>query len=179
MNEEWRDIEGYEGVYQISNLGRVKSLDRMVGHNKGGKKLIRGKLKRAHIAKNGYPMLNLSNKNRQESVYLHRILGKTFLPNPRRLETINHKDGNKENFDLSNLEWASHSENISHAYRTGLRKPTRILDDCIVLSIITFAHKRHTSQQSLANCFGVTRSCVQSIVRRNTWKHMPWPTLPE
>lgn len=88
-----------------------------------------GKVLTPNIRKNGYYLMTIYEFNKSYKRYLHRILAETFIPNPENKLTVNHIDGNKLNNDLSNLEWASYSENIAHAHRTGLNKGTRILSD--------------------------------------------------
>ena len=121
MIEEWRDINGYEGWYQVSNLGRIKSLDRTVWFKNGkGKRDYKGKILKLKYH-NGYAMVNL-NKNKNLSVlYVHRLVAETFISNPNNLPVVNHIDGVKSNNNINNLEWCTYSENNIHAEKTGLR----------------------------------------------------------
>ena len=116
MKEIWKDIKEYEGLYQVSNLGRVKSLKRIEKfyHNNNDKILIQSK------CSNGYLKIVLSKNNLHKNYMTHRLVAKTFLPNPENKRTVNHKDGNKQNNCVDNLEWATYSENIQHAYNLGL-----------------------------------------------------------
>ena len=120
MDEEWRDIPGFEGRYQVSNLGRVKSLPREVS-NYTGKLLVKEKiLKQRHDFK-GYMRIDLKdNTGKHRYLGVHRLVALAFIPNPDNKPQINHIDGNKENNMLNNLEWVNNSENQLHAYRTGL-----------------------------------------------------------
>ncbi|WP_297990311.1 NUMOD4 domain-containing protein [uncultured Anoxybacillus sp.] len=108
--EVWKPVKGYEGVYSVSNLGRVR-------------RESTGYILKPSVAKNGYLIVTLWYRNKGKSCYIHRILAEAFLPNPdpKVFRTINHKDGNKLNNDLSNLEWCSYSYNNLHAYKTGLK----------------------------------------------------------
>lgn len=120
MEEIWKDIKGYEGLYQISNLGRVKSLDRaVVGANKS-LRILRGKLKKLTINTQGYLEVNLFRDNKCRCFLVHRLLAEHFIPNPENKPQINHIDGNKSNCSLENLEWVTMEENAQHAWRTGL-----------------------------------------------------------
>lgn len=105
--EIWKQIENYPD-YFVSNLGRVKSLKR------GGEKVLKGALD-----KDGYHFIILCNGNRKK-FFIHRLVGLVFLPNPENKPQINHKDRNKTNNCLSNLEWSTASENTKHAYDNGL-----------------------------------------------------------
>ena len=130
MLEEWRDIPGFEGYYQVSNLGNVRSLDRYVVANKsGGKKLLKGKMMkltkdRGRIeSKTKYLVVNLRKEGKNKVCQVHRLVAEVFIPNPMNYPVPNHIDGNKENNMVDNLEWVTYSENNQHALNTGLRKP--------------------------------------------------------
>lgn len=120
MGEMWKDIEDYEGIYQISNLGDVKSYDKYVKKKHG---LIFYKGKKMKIIYSGkYPFIGLT-KNRKQKVHLiHRLVAIHFIPNPENKSQVNHKKGIKTDNRASELEWVTPSENIIHAYQTGLRK---------------------------------------------------------
>lgn len=116
--EIWKDIKDYEGMYQVSNLGRVRSLDKIVnGSNQYGAhfiKIRRGKLLKLHISNNGYYRVILVSDNKNKNFLIHRLVAKAFIPNPNNLPEINHIDGNKSNNIIDNLEWCNHSYNIQH-----------------------------------------------------------------
>lgn len=122
--EEWRDIKGYEGLYQVSSLGRVRSLDRISFHlNRWGtltKTRIRGRIRRTNISNSGYSYLPLSKNGNDYCAKIHRLVAEAFIPNPYNYPEVNHKDGNKQNNIVSNLEWCTHSMNHIHAVATGL-----------------------------------------------------------
>jgi hypothetical protein len=108
--EIFKDIEGYEGVYQVSNLGNVKSYK-----NKNGKILS------PNINSKGYAMVGLM-CNTQKNCTIHRLVAEAFLSNPEKKSQVNHINGNKTDNRLENLEWVTPSENRIHAYKTGLQK---------------------------------------------------------
>lgn len=115
MNEIWKDIKGYEGYYQISNLGRVRSLDRIVVENKTGhKRPIRGKMLSNHLLKIGYYSVGLSRNGKCELKYVHRLVAEAFIPNPNGYDTVNHIDENPKNNSVENLEWCTHQYNITY-----------------------------------------------------------------
>lgn len=115
MEEIWKPIKGYEGLYEVSNLGRVKSLKRFY-HTR--EQILKNKL-----TENGYYRTELSKNGKRKLIGTHRIVAQTFIPNDMNKEEVNHKDGNKLNNCVDNLEWCSHSENTIHAYKLGLKKP--------------------------------------------------------
>lgn len=109
MEEIWKDIQGYEGLYQISNLGRVKSLN----YNHTRKERILKPIKNL----NGYLQVNLSKKGK--NIYsIHRLVAQAFIPNEDLFKTeINHKDENKINNNVNNLEWVDHKSNMNYGTR--------------------------------------------------------------
>jgi hypothetical protein len=106
---DWRPVNGYEGIYEVNRLGQIRNAKRK-------------NIMAQRINKIGYPYVCLNKNNKQTGKVVHRILAIAFLPNPLNLPTVNHIDGNKQNNDLSNLEWVSYSENNKHAYAHGLKK---------------------------------------------------------
>lgn len=118
--ETWRDIRNYEGLYQISNFGRVKSIARKIIKKDGVCQSVEEKLLRYHCNNKGYPQVALSKNSTIKVMAIHRLVAATFIPNPRELPQVNHKDGDKTNNAVENLEWCTQSENMRHAYKLGL-----------------------------------------------------------
>lgn len=116
MNEIWKDVVGYEGLYQVSNLGRVK---RVRGRDS------RGNLRNERVLKprsiHGYMIAHLCKDGTPSNKAVHRLVAEAFLNNPNNLPEVNHIDGDKTNNLVSNLEWISSSDNSLHAFRLGLR----------------------------------------------------------
>ena len=108
--EIWKDIKGYEGLYQISNFGNVKRIQS-------------NKYIKPHNEK-GYIRVALCKNNKVKHLYLHRLIATAFIPNPENKSDVNHKDGNKMNNKINNLEWTTRKENMNHAKDTGLWKFT-------------------------------------------------------
>ena len=123
MKEKWKDIKGYEGIYQVSNLGRVRSFAKSYD---------------PHIMtpmpnQKGYMRIFLINGTRHRWLRVHRLVAMAFIPNPNNLPQVNHKDGNKKNNCVDNLEWVTNEENWEHAVRNGFnyynKKPVALLED--------------------------------------------------
>lgn len=123
--EEWKDIPNFEGLYQGSNLGRVKSLERFYKTGRGGIQLLPERILKQNIKKTGYVEVTLCKNGKHKSFLLHRIIGKLFVPNPNNYTEINHKDENLENNCASNLEWCDHFYNIHYGTRTERAVKTR------------------------------------------------------
>ena len=123
MEEIWKDIKGYEGLYQVSNFGNVKSLDRYIINKNGDKQYFPGKYLNQGISDN-YLKVILSKNNKQRTFRVHILVARTFIPNPENKPEVNHIDGNKSNNRVDNLEWNTRSENELHAYKNGLSKPS-------------------------------------------------------
>ena len=113
MEEIWKDVVGYEGYYQVSNLGRVRSLARTYTTNRCTCH-IKGKFLKLSLRKEGYYKVNLNKNNKYETMLVHRMVANAFLPNPRNLPQINHKDEDKKNNHVSNLEWCDAKYNTNY-----------------------------------------------------------------
>lgn len=115
--EIWEDVKGYEGFYKVSNLGKVKSLERYVKHPKGGLKKVCER-----ILKIGYdnnrPRVELSKNGEKRKALVYRLVAESFIPNPIGYPEVNHKDENTRNNQVSNLEWCSHGYNMIYGTRT-------------------------------------------------------------
>ena len=120
--EIWKDVPGYEGLYMVSNFGRVKSLSRLVYNGHCMVKTNDRILIPNTLAK-GYSQVTLYNGKKRKSFQVHRLVGSAFMPNINNKPQINHINGNKQDNRLENLEWCNNSENQLHAWRTGLQKP--------------------------------------------------------
>ena len=122
--EIWKDIIGFEGNYQISNFGRVKSCDRFIPHKRHGTWHIKERLLKPHLdgpSNSQYLSVMLHRGNgKMDCKRIHRLVAETFIPNIYNLPQVNHIDGNKKNNTVSNLEWVSELENTAHAWRNGL-----------------------------------------------------------
>lgn len=125
MKEIWRDIKGYEGLYQVSNMGNVKSLSRKVKCLNNKYRTINGKVLKIMQMNNGYLFVGLWKNNKTERKLVHRIVAETFIPNPENKPEVNHIDGDKHNNNVENLEWCTRSYNTLHSYTIGLREKQR------------------------------------------------------
>lgn len=164
--EEWRDIERYEGHYQISNYSRIKSF-------KNDKITILKPL----IDKNGYLQIVFSKNGQHKWFKLHRLVAQAFIPNPENKPQVNHIDGNKMNNHVSNLEWVSQSENNNHAVNTGLRKsggdhPQSHLtnEEAVWCRSVYIPRDKEFGASALARKFGVNSRTMRYILSGKTYK---------
>ena len=118
--EVWKDIPNYEGYYQASNLGRIKSL--LFQNNLNNKKYKREKVLKPKVTKDKCSRVDLWKDGEHKTYLTYRLVALTFLGKPEGEMTVNHKDGNRLNNNIDNLEWCTRKENIQHGYRTGLYK---------------------------------------------------------
>lgn len=122
MEEQWRDIKGFEGFYEVSNLGRVKTKPRKIlQHYKYNSRIfiVKERILKQHNLK-GYYAVSLWVNNKMYNKQVHRLVALTFIDNPNNYPVVNHKDGNKLNNRIDNLEWCTYSHNTNEAYRLGL-----------------------------------------------------------
>lgn len=125
--EIWKDIKEHEGYYMVSNLGRVKTLDRWRNCplNKKIKYLRKGKILKQMKDKSGYLLVSLYKNKKARRWLVHRLVAETFIPNSENKPQVNHKDGNKQNNNVENLEWCTPQENTIHAFNNKLNRHVR------------------------------------------------------
>ena len=156
--EIFRDIEGYDGLYQVSNLGNIKSYH----------KYKEGKILRPAIHWKGYGIVVLTG-NIRKNCWVHRLVAKAFIPNPENKKEVNHINGIKNDNQLENLEWATSSENMKHAFRTGLAKERKGKDNVLSIPVIqltldgefvaNYAGAKEAARQIGAQQSGISKCC--------------------
>lgn len=162
MKEEiWKDIEGYEGLYQVSNLGRVKRM-RFINKNTN---IEKERIKSQKIRKDGYLEVALYKNGKGKYIQVHRLVAKSFIPNPKKLPQVNHIDGIKTNNIVENLEWVSISDNAIHSSRV-LRNNVRKINQydlkgrylATYSSIIIAGEINNIRESSIANVLAGRRN---------------------
>lgn len=165
----WKDIQGYEGLYQVSDTGQVRSFKRSGSS---------GRILRAYKIR-GYYRVWLSKKNMIRQYPVHRLVAKAFIPNPDVLPQVNHKDGNKLNNQVTNLEWCDNQHNLRHAWNTlgktsigSLNGKAKLTERNVVM--IRGFKKAHpnVSARVLAQEYGVNRQTILDIWNRKRWAHI-------
>lgn len=172
--EIWKDITGFEGHYQVSNLGRVKSLEWIYYSGQGhyAKKVQPEKILSQKISKKtGYCIVLLYGEKRHYCS-VHRLVAEAFLPKLEGKTIINHKDGNKQNNKVENLEWVTYSENTIHALRHGLRTITPVIE----YDLLSTETRYWDSVKEAADFYNVTRGVIYNCLngRIKTVKNKVW-----
>ena len=138
QEERWLPVVGYEGYCEISNLGNVRSLGRVVERPVRGNYIKRNRTLKPHLTPKGYARIQLSRDGVLKSHMVHRLVAQAFIPNPYELPEVNHKNGIKVDNRVENLEWITSAANQEHAYEIGLRDPvTKYIIHCKELDITT------------------------------------------
>lgn len=174
MGEIWRPIEDYEGIYLVSNLGRVKSVDREIMEKTGKRRPIKGRILKPYIDKAGYKTCRLYKDGIDEFFFIHRLVSMAFVDKNEGKDYINHIDGDKGNNNAKNLEWCTHQENIVHAFETGLsqrgsRHYRTNLTERDVLEIRKLYKKGKYYQYELAEKFDIDPSQISRIINESAW----------
>lgn len=120
--EIWRPIKGYEDLYEVSNLGRIKSMERFETGNGYGEYNRKPIIKKQNFGTNGYLCTILTKNKIKKTFSIHRTVAVIFIDNPNNKRCVNHRDGDKTNNSVDNLEWCTHSENMYHAFKNGLAR---------------------------------------------------------
>lgn len=159
MQETWKDINGYERLYQISNLGRVR---RIGEYRNRYKTWVSNRYLKLKEGTNPYLYVDLSKDNKVKRYLVHRLVAEAFIDNSKECNEVNHIDGNKQNNKAENLEWCTRKENLKHSLDTGLRKRKIPLEkyDYVYNEILN-----GRTYRSLAEEFNVGKTKIADIVK--------------
>lgn len=176
MEEIWKDIKDYEGYYQVSNTGFVRSVDRVVINNKGFNRTCKGVVLVGRVGGNGYIEVTLAKRNKKPTKCIHRLVAIYFLKQEEGKICVNHINAIKTDNRVENLEWCTYKENSAHGYRLGImntpkgnQKPNAILNEHKVREIRVLL-KEGYSQSSISKKYAIS-PCVISFINSNKyWK---------
>lgn len=177
MKENWLDIEGYESYYQVSNFGRVRSLDRYINAKNGSKAFCAGRVLKQDSS-GRYLRVCLMKSGKKKNFMVHRLVAKAFVENPNNKTQINHKDGNRFNNKYDNLEWCTPSENVYHAYKTkltsaykGSAHPLSKLTENDVIEI-RYLREKGLVYKEIAQRYNVALTTIYAVCSGQNWGHM-------
>lgn len=170
MSECWKDIVGYEGYYQVSDLGNIRSVDRTVVRTDGKKIRVKGKAIKTFISEEKYTKVQLSKDFKYKNCYVHRLVAESFLTNAYNKPAVNHLDGIKSNNCVSNLEWVTNKENNIHAVKTNLVSNLK-LDSEKASEIRKMYLAGGCTQRQLAKIYGVSQRLILYILKGGAWAH--------
>jgi hypothetical protein len=177
MKEEWRDIPEYEGFYQASNYGRIKSLSRYVVSGKS-RRFIEGRIRKQRKDLKGYLSLSLHKNKKEKSFKVHRIVLTVFDRPPKEGEEGNHKDGNKSNNYLENIEWVTHKQNCEHRdnilgkHQRGENNNQAELTEEQIKGIGILLKEGKLLQKEIAEKFNVSGMNIGRIKTGKLWSHV-------
>lgn len=174
----WKDIEGFEGMYQVSESGFVKSLKRVVKGSSAnkGRRTVSERIIREWENFRGYKLVTLSKGGKTKGVPVHILVAKAFIDNPENKPEVNHKDGNKSNNIKGNLEWATRLENQRHAINVlgksiaGERHPSAKLKSSEIIEMRELFDTGNYSKAAIGRMFGVGKDHAINIINRKCWK---------
>lgn len=176
MREVWKDIPNFEGCYQISNMGYIRSLDRFIEYSTGGVRLVGGVLLKPQKNTGGYYQNNLYKNMKHIRVTIHRLVAELFVDGRESDLEVNHIDGDKSNNKYTNLEWCTKSHNQQHKYDNNLIEkmwgsgnPAAKLIEADVLEIDRLLQEG-LLQKDIANRFNVSVNTISNIKLRKCWK---------
>lgn len=178
MEEIWKDVVGFEGYYRISNLGNLKSVDRIVRVSIASQRIVRSQAIIPHVDYLGYKRVRLCKNGPKFHAKIHRLVCQAFLPNPENKPHVNHKNSNPSDNRLENLEWCTQSENMLHCFREGGRMPkmgsgngkSKLTEDSVLK--IRELFDNGTRKFILAKMFFVDSKTIRDILLNKTWKHL-------
>ena len=148
MNEEWRPVVGYEGLYEVSNLGRVRSLDRYDRMNR----FCEGRILKLSADRLGYLRAQLYSSSKRKSFLVHRLVAQAFIPNPDNLPQVNHRDENPSNDNVDNLEWCDGKYNVNYGTRVDRIRDIRLKNGTYTgLSKEEYRKKRYQEKKDKIN----------------------------
>lgn len=169
MREEWFPVKGYEECYEITKGGDVRSVKRPVRTKRKGIRIEDSQPMKTRL-QFGYPALSLRKDGKQKHRRLHRLLAINFIPNPKKLPFVNHKNGKRDDFRLDNLEWCTLAENTRDAMVKG-----QLFHKLTKEQVIVLRSRKHNwaSMMKSAEKYQVSVSTIDDAVKGRTWKHVP------
>lgn len=181
MEEIWKDIKGFEGHYQISNYGNVKSLERFVDSSRGLLKKNEQINKHWVDSHTGYKRIKIYKDKKEYRFYIHRLIAQAFIPNPENKREVNHIDGDKLNNSIENLEWNTPKENIQNAILRGAinkrgengTHSKLEMDDAYDIRLARLINPKRYSKNKLIALYGLGARSMYDVIHNISYKSHP------
>ncbi len=155
LDMEWKSVKEYEGFYEVSDAGLVRSLDRYVDLGNGKQRFYKSRAIAPHINNCGYAAVRLSKNSTTKTYYVHRLVAQTYIPNPDNLPQVNHLSGNKRDNSVENLAWTDARGNVLHAYQTGLNTNCGCTHSFAVAVIDTVTGEIYCTEKAFCERYGI------------------------
>jgi hypothetical protein len=172
MKEIWKDIEEYEGLYQVSNLGRVKSIEKRFSSCGKPKKIAREKILKERETEKGYVSVMLCRSCNKKQYRIHRLVAQAFIKNTGNKPFINHLDGNRKNNNSDNIEWVTHKENMQYSFFVRGRSDQRNISLVLAKRIKKLFAEGKTVKEVNTIFPNLSYSLLRYIKVGYTWKHI-------
>lgn len=178
MIEIWKDVKGYNGLYQVSNYGNIKSLSRIIVRSNGNYS-SKEKLLEPQIIKNGYLVVRLKKNGNRSTKLINRLVAESFIPNPEDKLEVNHKDLNKLNNHVDNLEWSTRSENMKHAYKNGVVDINKAIDKLktVTKNDVVEIRKRKLNGESRKSVYEDYKHVISIGGFKHIWYNVTWENI--
>lgn len=172
LNEIWVPVFGYVGIYEVSSLGRIRSIDHIAKHWRGGGRLVTGKMLNPIVGSRGYPVVNLTSGGRKQH-FLHKLVLESFVGPRADEQEACHNDGDRLNAAISNLRWdtrsANHKDKRAHGtWQVGEKANGAKLTDSVVQEI----RSKRISVATAVSEYGLSKTNAKKIVSGKTWPHI-------
>lgn len=177
--ELWKDVVGYEGYYQVNNLGEVRGVERFVKHVSGGLKKVRSRVLYRHPDRKGYIRVLLAKEGKNKCCQVHRLVALAFIPNPNNKPCINHINLQTNDNNVVNLEWVTNRENTDHSVNMGSfiglnrgeKQGGSKLKDKEVIQIKKYLNEGFLKSRETAQLFNASEQTICNIKKGRSWKH--------
>lgn len=181
MQEIWKSIDGFDGYYEVSNMGKIKTCKHSFIRKDGKPFSVSEKIIKGNKDTKGYLQVELKKDGVRTIKFIHRLVAEAFIENEQNKEQVNHKDGNKLNNCVSNLEWVTCRENIHHAWKNKLNRPIagekhgnhKLTEQAV--KYIRDNYKPRSKEfgaRALARKFNVSPYPIMNIINGKGWKHV-------
>jgi len=158
-HQNWKSVPGYEAAYMVSDAGLVFSCKS-------------GRLLTLSLTTHGYIRVSLNTGHKSSVKHVHRLVAEAFIPNPDNLPQVNHKDGDRLNNNVSNLEWCNNSQNQQHAYDTGLKSKKLSAEDRQYICTHYIPRHHDYGTRGLGRKFGVSQTAICHVLKKGGGSHV-------